>query len=211
MIVLGLLVIAVLARADTGFLKSLSAGERMGAGLQNLTPEQQVRLEALVQRYKTGEVTGVPHSVESREPVAPQESARTDAVDVAKARDVGVEASGAATAVRMGETKAAAGPAEKPPGWYAALVALNSAKEKQEPLVSRLAGDFEGWNGRSIFSLENGTRWVQQNKTDSYVYSPLLHSPKAKITPAAIGGFWLEIEGVNRSVRVIPLELAGQK
>jgi hypothetical protein len=72
-------------------------------------------------------------------------------------------------------------------------------------------GDFDGWNGRTVFNLENGTRWVQQNKTDSYVYSPVLHSPRVKIVPAAIRGFWLEIEGVNLNVRVIPLELTEPK
>jgi hypothetical protein len=108
------------------------------------------------------------------------------------------------------DQKAAGGSGKKKPGWFMALLTLNRASEKpenEEPLESRLVGDFGGWSGHSVFTLEDGTQWVQQNKTESYLYSPTLHSPKVKISPAAINGFWMEIAGVNRNVRVIPLQL----
>jgi hypothetical protein len=128
----------------------------------------------------------------------------------AKAKAAEAKASALAAQAKPAEPKPAVVPGKKQPGWFAALLTLNRANakpEKEEPLESRLTGDFRGWNGNSVFNLEDGTRWVQQNKSESYEYSPVLHSPKVKIRPAAFRGFWLEIEGVNLQVRVVPLEL----
>jgi hypothetical protein len=204
-VTLGLVVLSVMARGETGFLKTLPADDFATAGLQKLTPEELARLEELIQRYKTGEVAEVRQQAEARASVSQLEAEKKVIAAEAKASDAIVKAK---------ETKAAAVTAKKQPGWFMALVTLNRAgekPEKEEPLESRLVGDFSGWNGHSIFSLENGTRWLQQNKTETYTYSPVLHSPKVKIRPAAIKGFWCEIEGVNLQVRVIPLELTGQK
>ena len=223
-VIWGLLALAVVARADTGFLKSLPANDFTAAGLQKLTPEELARLEALVQQYKTGVVAEVRQQAETKASVSRQEAEKKIAAAESKAREAEAKANEAATKTReaeakaaeskVAETKTAAAPGKKQPGWFTALITLNRASEKPEkaePLESRLVGDFDGWNGRSVFNLENGTRWVQQNKTDSYIYAPVLHSPKVRITPAAIRGFWLEIEGVNRNVRVIPLELTEPK
>ena len=213
-VIWGLLACAVVARADTEFLKSLPADEFKAAGLQKLSPGELARLEALVQRYKTGEVAEVRQQAEAKASVSQQEAEKKVAAAESKAREAEAKASQVATKTGAVETKTAAAPGQKPPGWFTALITLdraNARPEKEEPLESRLVGDFDGWHGRSVFSLENGTRWVQQNRTDNYIYAPVLHSPKVKITPAAIKGFWLEIEGVNLSVRVVPLELSDQK
>ncbi len=203
----GFLVLAVMATAEAGFLPTLPAGDFAAAGLQKLTPEEQARLEAFVQRYKACEVAEVRQKVEA------------DAARAQLAAETGVIAAEAKTneiEKRLNEpgAKTRAPSAKKQPGWFTALLTLRRAAEtpgKEDPLESRLTGEFAGWNGRSVFNLEDGTRWLQQNKTESFVYSPELRSPKVRIKPAAIGGFWLEIEGVNRQVRVIPLELNGSK
>ena len=224
----GLLVLAVTAKADTGFLKALPAEDFATAGLQKLTPEELARLEALVERYKTGEVADVRQQEEARALATRQEAEQRVVAAEAKAREAETKAKEAETKTKMAEAKAnemvlqAKAPATKPvstpgkkqPGWFTALITLNRAgekPEKEEPLESRLVGNFDGWSGRSIFKLENGTQWLQQNKTESYAYAPVLHSPKVRIRPAAMRGFWLEIEGVNLQVRVMPLELPEQK
>lgn len=210
----GLLVLVVTAKADTGFLKSLPADAFNAAGLQKLTPEELARLEALVQQYKTGGVAEVRPQAETRAAASPQEAGKKIAAAGSNASAAEAKANAAPIPAQAAEAQAAAEPVKKQPGWFTALVTLDRASEKPEkaePLESRLVGDFDGWNGRTIFNLENGTRWVQQNKTDTYIYSPVLHSPKVKITPAAISGFWLEIEGVNLNVRVIPLKLTELK
>jgi hypothetical protein len=71
-------------------------------------------------------------------------------------------------------------------------------------IESRIAGDFTGWQGKAVFVLENGQRWQMANAGN--YYTPAIKSPAVKITPAAIGGFWMTIEGVNQRVKVVPLE-----
>ena len=231
--ILGLLGLAVIARADAGFLKTLPADDFSSAGLQKLTAGELARLEALVQLYKTGELTAMRQQAEAeasaaqrvaeQKIIAAEQKAReaeAKAREVAQqARDAEAKASEAArnakdAAAKEAATKAEAVPGKKQPGWFAALLTLKRAAEKpgkEEPLTSRLEGDFSGWRGHTVFKLQNGTQWVQQNKTDSYVFSPALHSPNVKIKPAALSGFWLEIEGVNMMVRVVPFELIEQK
>lgn len=68
---------------------------------------------------------------------------------------------------------------------------------------SAIAGDFDGWHGRTIFLLENGQQWRVANG-GSY-YSPKLVRPKVKISPAGLGGYWMAIEGVATRVKVLPL------
>lgn len=65
---------------------------------------------------------------------------------------------------------------------------------------SRLTGTFTGWDPRGVFALENGQRWREANGT-TYV-SPPLSAPKVRITPGALGTFWMEIEGVRLRVKV---------
>lgn len=212
----GLLVLAVAARAETDFLKNLPPDEFTATGLQKLTPEELARLEALFQRFKTGEMAEVRQQAEARALASREEAEKKVIVAEMKAREAEEKANAAVTKAKDVEAKAAVvpTPAKSQPRWYTALLTLhraNAKPEKEEPFQSQLLGDFSGWTGNTVFTLENGTRWVQQNKTDTYVYSPVLHSPKVKITPAAIKGFWLEIEGVNLNVRVVPVELTERK
>ena len=235
----GLLALAALARADGDFLKSLPPDAFTAAGLQKLTPEELARLEALVQSYKSGELATARQQAEAQAAAARdqaeaqaaasrQEAERKIAAAESKAREAEAKAQAAATQAQAAEAKVeaaatkapeaephpAAAPARKQPRWFTALLTLdraNAKPEKEEPLESRLVGDFDGWHGQTVFTLENGTRWKQQNRTESYNYAPTLHSPKVRITPAAFHGFWMEITGVNLSVRVIPLDLTQSK
>ncbi len=68
---------------------------------------------------------------------------------------------------------------------------------------SRLIGDFTGWDGRSIFTLENGQHWQLANAGSNI--TPLISSPKVTIVPLSFGGFWMTIERVNQRMRVVPL------
>ena len=216
LLIYGLLVLAITARAETDFIKNLPAEDFTSAGLQKLDPQELARLEALFQRFKSGEVTAVRHQAEVTVQASKAEAEKKIVAAELKVREAVEKANAAMTKVQEAEAKVAAAPApaKNQPRWYKALLTLNRASEKpekEEPLKSRLIGDFSGWTGGTIFSLENGTRWIQQNRSDTYVYSPVLHSPKVKIAPASIKGFWLEIEGVNLNVRVMPLELTEQK
>jgi hypothetical protein len=206
--ILVLLLLSPIARADPGFVKSLPPEDFATAGLQKLTPEELTRLEALVQRYKAGEVAEVRQQAAAKASVSQREAEQKVVAAETKAREAEARADEVAKASRAKAAAPVTG--KQQPGWFKALVTLNLAGEKpdkQEPLESRLVGSFQGWNGHSVFTLENGTSWVQQNKTETYAYWPVISSPKVKIRPAAISGFWLEVEGVNRQLRVIPLNV----
>ena len=185
---------AVTVHADAGFVATLPADDFAHAGLKKLSPDELRWLESVVQRYKADAA-----------PPAAAPEARTKAGSAeARSPERAPPAPAASSAAAE----------RQPPGWFTALLTLRRAGEKpdkEEALESRLVGDFSGWNGRSIFTLENGTRWLQQNESESYPYAPVLHSPKVWLRPAALHGFWLEIEGVNLQVRVTPWELPARK
>jgi hypothetical protein len=213
--VFGLMFLAVIARAGDDFLSQLSPADFTAAGLQKQTPEELARLKALIEQYKSGELAEVQRAAAAQARLAQQEADRKVVAAETKAREAETKAQAAeAKAKETEEGRTATEPAKKQPGWFRALLTLKHASEKPEkeqPLESNLVGDFSGWHGQTYFVLEDGTRWRQQNSTEHYDYSPVLHAPRVKIKPAVISGFWLEIEGVNLSVRVVPVDLPGTK
>jgi hypothetical protein len=54
-----------------------------------------------------------------------------------------------------------------------------------EVIQSRIAGPFMGYNGRSIFTLENGERWAQSQRDSLYV--PKIDSPPVIIVKSGLG------------------------
>ena len=80
----------------------------------------------------------------------------------------------------------------------------SGAQVEYMALESRIAGEFRGWEGRGIITLENGQRWRIANG-GSYSTPPVA-SPEVSITPAGFGGYWLKIVGVGPRVRVLPAE-----
>jgi hypothetical protein len=54
-----------------------------------------------------------------------------------------------------------------------------------EVIQSRIVGPFTGYNGRSIFTLENGQRWVQTQRDSAYF--PKIDSPPVVIVKAGFG------------------------
>lgn len=210
-----LLVVTVRLPAETEFIKTLPAEEFAAAGLAKLTPAELARLEAAVLRFKAGEVAVVKQEAEAKVAAVKQE-AETKVAVVQKEAESKVavvkheaEAKVAAAEAKAKHADAAPTDGKKKPGWFSALLALKRAADKpeeSEPLTSTLVGDFRGWTGNTVFTLEDGTRWVQQNRVDNYPYSPALHSPKVKVYPASMSGFWFEIEGVSARLRVLPYD-----
>jgi hypothetical protein len=94
------------------------------------------------------------------------------------------------------------------PAWLRALVTLQEVgrePEGAEVFESRLAGDYTGWEGRTLFRLENGQVWQQADAgvrvDDRRV------QPRVRLRPGAVGTYWLEIEGVRERVKVRPVKL----
>ena len=54
-----------------------------------------------------------------------------------------------------------------------------------EVIESRIVGPFSGYNGRTIFTLENGQRWAQSQGDTLYV--PKIDSPPVLISKSGLG------------------------
>ena len=217
--------------AEGDFTKAMTADELAKTGLGKLSPEELAQLKAVVERYKTGEVAVVKQEAEAKV-AAVQQEAETKVAAVKQEAEIKVagvqkeaetkvavlkheaETKVAAAEAKAKQTETVSADGKKKPGWFSALLTLKRAADKPEeaePLTSTLVGDFRGWSGGTIFTLEDGTRWVQQNRPDVLLYSPAIHSPKVKIYPATKSGFWFEIEGVSARLRVLPYESKVQK
>lgn len=81
--------------------------------------------------------------------------------------------------------------------------AVRDAKKDYE-IVSRIAGEFNGWSGKTVFTLENGQRW-QQRVGGRYVYRGE-DNPEVTISRNFMGFYKLTIVGDERGVGVSRLE-----
>lgn len=207
----GMLGLAGVVRAED-FTTTMTPEERAATGVDRLTPAELARLKVVVERYKTGEVAAVRQEAATQVAAVKQEAEQK--IVAAETKAVVAETKAQVAERKVAETKAPVASGQKQPGWFSALLTLNRASEKPdeaEAMEGTLVGEFGGWNGGTIFKLDNGTEWVQQNRGESYEYSPPLRSPRVKIFPASVAGFWLEIAGVNTRVRVKPYKLTGAK
>jgi hypothetical protein len=143
------------------------------------------QLKAAVERYKSGVVNETKKEAETRVAAAEEKA-------------------------RKAEARHAAEPTgEKKPSWLKALITLErteASPDKADAFETRIRGQFTGWRGKTIFTLENGQRWQQANPGE---YSPPRDedSPRVKIYPGSLGSYWLEVEGHRQRVRVKPVSL----
>ena len=84
-----------------------------------------------------------------------------------------------------------------------ATAAVDKAvKEKKvqapEVIESRIVGPFNGYNGRTVFTLENGQRWAQSQRDSAYF--PTIDSPPVVIVKSGFG-YRMHIAG-GGSIRV---------
>lgn len=177
-----------LAAADGNFTSGLSAADLAAAGLNSLTPEQLARLNGLVEDYKNGAVS----TARATEPAV---SARQPA----EVRSAPVAAP--PRAVKSSQPKAASsgGLITQTKDW------LKRSAEGPAPVSeSTIAGKFRGWEPKQVITLANGERWKVAN-SDSY-YTPAVENPKVVVTPASMGGYWMDFPDLKVRVRVNPLD-----
>lgn len=75
---------------------------------------------------------------------------------------------------------------------------------EREPIETRIKGSFDGWDGNTVFELENGMIW-EQDENDTF-FVPDLESPDVVIKPGFLGTWRLQIVGYGPSVRVTRIE-----
>lgn len=170
---------ATTAGAAEVFSRTVRPGDYAAAGLNKLSAEELARLDGLVRDYQSGALARAQREAAAAESRAAQAEQR--AVAAAEKR-ASVEA---------------ARPAD------AKVVLTPGTKVEYATVESRIAGQFRGWELRTVFTLENGQRW-QVIGGEPYVTPPEA-GPAVKITPGLLGSFWMTIAGVRARVKVVPI------
>ena len=68
-----------------------------------------------------------------------------------------------------------------------------------EAIESTIPGRFEGWGPRDRIKFANGQVWQIADDSKGYVDKD---NPKVRVRRGALGAYYLEVEGTNRSPRV---------
>ena len=74
------------------------------------------------------------------------------------------------------------------------------AKQDTSDINSRLVGEFKGWRGSTVFTLENGQVWQQADSSE--MFASKVMNPKVKIGYSGFSGWKLQVEGYNSLVKV---------
>jgi hypothetical protein len=80
-------------------------------------------------------------------------------------------------------------------------VGRDSDKLAPTTVSARLTGQFKGWNGRTLFRLDNGQVWVQADPSEIY-WVPPQEGPPVEIRKAGVNGWKLFVLPNERWVRV---------
>jgi hypothetical protein len=76
--------------------------------------------------------------------------------------------------------------------------AATSSFPSGEVIESNIDGDFEGWDGETIFKLDNGQIWQQSSYSYTYHYS---YHPKVTIYHSG-GSYRMKVEDVEETIPV---------
>ena len=74
------------------------------------------------------------------------------------------------------------------------------AKQETSDINSRLVGEFKGWRGNTVFTLENGQVWQQSDNEE--MYAKKLINPAARLTHSSLAGWRMQVDGYSSWVKV---------
>lgn len=83
------------------------------------------------------------------------------------------------------------------------LVTEEIRKVEQEGLRTRIAGEFRGWDGDTVFRLENGQVWKQRLPGQ---WSYRASSPEVELSKNMMGFWMLRVLSADRAVGVTRIE-----
>lgn len=78
---------------------------------------------------------------------------------------------------------------------------LSQPSASRDAIVSRITGEFSGWDASTTFTLDNGMVWETSGTVSPLNIRPVTN-PTVIIEPAFMGTWLLRVEGYNSSVRV---------
>jgi hypothetical protein len=74
------------------------------------------------------------------------------------------------------------------------------SKEDRSPITTRIKGSSTGWDGHTVFTLENGMIWEQADQEK--FYTKKVQNPEITISPGMFGTWRLSMVGHNSACRV---------
>lgn len=77
---------------------------------------------------------------------------------------------------------------------------LSNTSDNDEPIRSGIIGEFDGWDGQTVFKLENGMIWVQDDRDKFYVND--IENPVAVIEQGMFNSWRLHVEGYRSECKV---------
>jgi hypothetical protein len=78
---------------------------------------------------------------------------------------------------------------------------FKGSEQERTTITSRILGNFRGWDGQTVFRLENGMIWAQDDK-DKFYLPKDTDNAVAVIEPGIFGRWHLRIEGHDSECRV---------
>lgn len=81
---------------------------------------------------------------------------------------------------------------------------LEGKNADRSTIVSRLVGEFDGWDGDTVFELENGMVW-KQVETD-HLSTKKLVNPVVTIKSGMFDSWRLSVEPYNKSIQVTRIQ-----
>ena len=72
--------------------------------------------------------------------------------------------------------------------------------DDESPISGRLVGKFSGWDGQTVFKLENGMIWVQADRDKFYIRE--VENPEVTITPGMFSAWYLSVDGYGSKCKV---------
>ncbi len=84
---------------------------------------------------------------------------------------------------------------------------FGSSGKDEEPIVSKIVGTFEGWEGATVFKLANGQRWRVIDTPPYYVPKRRAAvDPAVSVSPSLMGSWRLQVEGHSVRAKVKRLD-----
>ncbi len=180
--------------ADGNFSRAIASDDFKAAGLDQLSPAQLKKLDELIATFKEGDLAAARRSAE--------EALAAKKISEAQARAAAAEAKAAAAEAKAAKAEVAESKKSSQGFLTKAKVLLVPGTQIEYAVIkTTVAGKFEGWTGRTDFHLANGQTWQVINSDERY-FTPPEENVEVEISPAALGGYWMDFPAFKKRVRV---------
>jgi hypothetical protein len=186
--------------ADGNFSRAIAPDDFKAAGLDQLSPAQLKKLDDLIATFKEGDLAAARRSAE--------EALAARKISEAQARAAAAEAKAAAAEAKAAKAEVAESKKSSQGFLAKAKVLLVPGTQIEYAVIkTTVVGKFEGWERHTDFHLANGQTWQVINSDERY-FTPPEENVGVEISPATLGGYWMNFPAFQKRVRV---RLVGEK